>query len=84
MLKFPYEVWIDGLYIVQSFCFEYDLYFNNGEYLKEIMQQFKNVYETNRDVKTGLYYHGFDETRWTFWADDETGCSGNFWLRALG
>ena len=30
------------------------------------------------------YYHGYDESREMYWADPETGCSANFWLRAMG
>ena len=37
-----------------------------------------------RDEKTGLYYHGYDESRQMYWADPVTGCSPNFWLRAMG
>ncbi|MBR1442386.1 MAG: glycoside hydrolase family 88 protein, partial [Firmicutes bacterium] len=36
------------------------------------------------DKNTGLYYHGYDESKKSFWADKETGLSKNFWLRALG
>ena len=32
----------------------------------------------------GLYYHGYDESRQMYWADPVTGCSPNFWLRAMG
>jgi unsaturated rhamnogalacturonyl hydrolase len=37
-----------------------------------------------RDPKTGLLYHGWDESRSQKWADPETGCSPNFWGRAMG
>jgi unsaturated rhamnogalacturonyl hydrolase len=37
-----------------------------------------------RDPETGLYYHGYDESREMYWADPETGCSPNFWLRSMG
>ena len=37
-----------------------------------------------RDEKTGLLYHGFDETKKMFWADPETGLSKNFWSRSIG
>ncbi|KAF1301898.1 glycosyl hydrolase family 88 [Enterococcus sp. JM9B] len=84
MLKFPYQVWLDGLYMTQPYYLEYDLMFNNGQNISDIMNQFRNVYSTNRDSKTGLYYHGYDETKWMFWADKETGRSSEFWLRALG
>ena len=36
------------------------------------------------DDETGLYYHGWDETKKSQWADKETGCSANVWGRALG
>lgn len=84
MLKFPYEVWMDGLYMAQPYYLEYELRFNEGRNLPDIMKQFRTVIETNRDEATGLYYHGYDETRWMFWADDVTGHSSEFWLRALG
>jgi unsaturated rhamnogalacturonyl hydrolase len=35
-----------------------------------------------RDPQTGLYYHGWDESRDQRWADSTTGLSKNFWGRA--
>ena len=32
----------------------------------------------------GLYYHGHDTTKSIFWADENTGNSGSFWLRSMG
>jgi unsaturated rhamnogalacturonyl hydrolase len=40
----------------------------------------KNMY----DPETGLYYHGWDESRLQQWADSETGHSPGFWGRSLG
>src|SRR5918997_1201381 len=37
-----------------------------------------------RDAKTGLLYHGWDESRKQRWADPTTGRSPNFWGRAMG
>jgi len=36
------------------------------------------------DKKTGLLYHGYDESRQQKWADKTTGRSPNFWGRAMG
>ena len=47
-------------------------------------KQFMNIKKYMRDPKTGLYYHGYDESRQMYWADPVTGCSANFWLRAMG
>ena len=45
-------------------------------------KQFLNIQKHMKDPKTGLYYHGYDESREMYWADPVTGCSANFWLRA--
>jgi unsaturated rhamnogalacturonyl hydrolase len=37
-----------------------------------------------RDNKTGLLYHGWDESKQEKWADKQTGLSANFWARAMG
>ncbi len=38
----------------------------------------------SRDDKTGLLYHGWDESRKQRWANPTTGRSPNFWARAMG
>jgi unsaturated rhamnogalacturonyl hydrolase len=38
----------------------------------------------SRDPKTGLLYHGWDESRQQQWANKTTGRSPNFWSRSLG
>src|SRR4029078_4554092 len=37
-----------------------------------------------RDTKTGLLYHGWDESKKQRWANPTTGRSPNFWGRAMG
>jgi unsaturated rhamnogalacturonyl hydrolase len=37
-----------------------------------------------RDPRTGLFYHGWDETHSQPWADSATGLSPSFWGRAMG
>ena len=81
---YPGQVWLDGLYMGQPFYMEYETRFNDRKNYPDIFHQFANVVKYMRDEKTGLYYHGYDSTREIFWCDKETGCSANFWLRALG
>lgn len=83
-LVYPYQVWLDGLYMVEPFYLEYDLRFNEGKNISDVLTQFKNVVETMKDETTGLFYHAYDESRNNFWADKKTGLSKNFWLRSLG
>ncbi|MDD3430202.1 MAG: glycoside hydrolase family 88 protein [Oscillospiraceae bacterium] len=81
---YPNQVWLDGLYMAQPFYMEYETSFNNMQNCMDIYRQFCNVEAKMKDEETGLYYHGYDESREMYWADKTTGCSQNFWLRALG
>lgn len=81
---YPNQVWLDGLYMGQPFYMQYEVEYNNCKNCMDSYNQFINVYNIMRDKKTGLYYHGYDESREMFWADKKTGLSKNFWLRALG
>jgi unsaturated rhamnogalacturonyl hydrolase len=40
--------------------------------------------EHARDPKTGLLYHGWDESKQERWADKQSGLSSQFWARAMG
>ena len=66
-LIYPYQVWLDGLYMGQPFYVQYEAEFNNCENIMDSFNQFMNVYEIMRDPKTGLYYHGYDSTKQIFW-----------------
>ena len=81
---YPYQVWLDGLYMAQPFYMQYETVFNGMEKCLDSIHQFENVVRLMKDPETGLYYHGYDEKREMYWADPVTGCSPNFWLRALG
>ena len=81
---YPWQVWLDGLYMAQPFYMQYETRFNHMENCLDSIHQFENVVRLMKDPKTGLYYHGYDESREMYWADKETGCSPNFWVRALG
>lgn len=81
---YPNQVWLDGLYMAQPFYMEYETRYNHMEHYNDIIQQFLCVKRRMKDEKTGLYYHGYDESREMYWANKETGCSQNFWLRAIG
>lgn len=81
---YPNQVWLDGMYMGQPFYMEYETKFNNKKNYADIFSQFANVVKYLRDEKTGLYFHGYDESREVFWCDKETGLSQHYWLRALG
>ena len=81
---YPNQVWLDGLYMAEPFYMRYETRFNKMGKCNDVIHQFENVEKYMKDPKTGLYYHGYDESREMYWADPKTGCSPNFWLRALG
>ncbi len=81
---YPNQVWLDGLYMAEPFYMRYETRFSKMEKCSDVIHQFRNVQKYMKDPKTGLYFHGYDESREMYWADPVTGCSPNFWLRSLG
>lgn len=81
---YPNQVWLDGLFMAQPFYMEYVTKYEKKEGYQDIISQFKNVHKNMFQIEKELYYHGYDESRSVFWADKESGCSKNYWLRAIG
>ena len=80
---YPHQVWLDGIYMALPFLALYERDYGNADYT-DITIQIKNVKKNMRDKTSGLYYHGYDESRSAFWADKKTGLSASFWLRSIG
>jgi unsaturated rhamnogalacturonyl hydrolase len=81
---YPNQMWLDGLYMGQPFYAEYAKLMKKDEAYDDIAKQFIWMEKNSRDEKTGLLYHGYDESRKQKWADKTTGRSPNFWGRAMG
>jgi unsaturated rhamnogalacturonyl hydrolase len=81
---YPHQVWLDGLYMAQPFRCAYAQLAERPEIFDDVARQFANVRRTMRDANTGLYYHGWDESRSERWSNINTGCSPCFWGRAMG
>lgn len=80
---YPYQIWLDGLYMGAAFYAEYARYFGE-EPFDDIAHQFVIAEKHLRDDKTGLLYHAWDEKRQQPWADPVTGLSPHFWGRSIG
>nr|GFD40380.1 hypothetical protein [Tanacetum cinerariifolium] len=52
--------------------------------LDDVAKQFALIEKNLVDPKTGLLYHGYDESREQKWANKTTGQSPNFWDRGIG
>lgn len=81
---YPYQMWLDGLFMAQPFFTRYAVLFDEEDALFDIINQFIWMAEHTRDAKTGLLYHAWDESKQMKWANPETGCSPNFWARSIG
>ncbi|MCX6315777.1 MAG: glycoside hydrolase family 88 protein [Bacteroidetes bacterium] len=81
---YPYQVWLDGLYMGQPFYAEYASLAHEDTAFNDIAYQFIRIEKHARDPKTGLLYHAWDESKQMKWADPVTGCSPLFWARAMG
>jgi unsaturated rhamnogalacturonyl hydrolase len=83
-LIYPYQMWLDGLYMIEPFHANLAQMTNDLHAFSEITEQFVLMEKYTRDPKTGLLYHGWDESKLQKWANKTTGQSPNFWSRAMG
>lgn len=81
---YPDQIWLDGLYMALPFQCAYAQVVGDEKLTDDVKRQFQHVRATMRDARGGLYYHGWDESRRERWANPRTGCSSQFWGRAMG
>ncbi len=82
--KYPYQMWLDGIYMASPFLAQYAKEFNEPEWFDVVTFQIKHIYQHTKDPKSGLLYHAWDESKEQQWANPETGVSPHFWSRAMG
>jgi unsaturated rhamnogalacturonyl hydrolase len=80
---YPNQMWLDGLYMAEPFYAEYINTFTDGD-AKDVILQFSLIEKHLKNPTTNLLYHGWDETKESFWADKVSGCSANYWGRSIG
>jgi len=81
---YPHQMWLDGVYMASPFLAQFAAAFGEPAALDEVANQILLAEKHLRDPKTGLLYHGWDESRTQRWADPATGRSPQFWGRAMG
>ena len=82
--RYPQQMWLDGLYMAEPFYAEYAMLSHHPQDFSDITHQFVLMEEHARDAKTGLLYHGWDESKQQRWANPVTGDSSQFWARGMG
>lgn len=78
------QMWLDSVYMASLFLVRYGLFAEDNRYLGLAETQMQLLWEKARDSKTGLLYHAWDAGCEASWADKKTGCSPEFWGRAVG
>jgi unsaturated rhamnogalacturonyl hydrolase len=78
------QMWLDGLYMGSPFYAEFTKIFGDKECFDDVAKQIILMEKYAKDPATGLLYHGWDESKEQKWSNKETGCSPNFWSRAMG
>ncbi|TWD47993.1 unsaturated rhamnogalacturonyl hydrolase [Agrobacterium vitis] len=83
-LRYPHQVWLDGLYMGLAFKAEYGALTNQPTMMWDALEELLISLDLTADQTSGLYRHGYDEQRLQRWADAKTGLSPAHWARALG
>jgi unsaturated rhamnogalacturonyl hydrolase len=82
--RYTNQMWLDGIYMAEPFYAEYAKLFGETNSFDDVAKQIRLIDEHTSDAKTGLNYHGWDAAKIQPWANPATGCSSNFWGRAVG
>ena len=83
-LRYPWQVWLDGLYMGAPFAVGYGLRTGDAAMVEDALKQVDTALEMTWVPETGLYAHAVDEVRKQPWADAVTGHNPAHWARALG
>ena len=81
---YPWQMWLDGIFMASPFMTRYAREFNAPEWYDVAARQVTLIYEKTLDENTGLCIHAWDESREQKWCDPETGKSHYPWGRAMG
>lgn len=80
----PNQMWLDGLYMSSPLMVRYAILTGKKDFFDIAHTQLMLMWNNMRDSRTGLLYHAWDESKKADWADEQTGCSPEFWGRAVG
>jgi unsaturated rhamnogalacturonyl hydrolase len=77
-------MWLDGAFMAEPFRAAYAVTFHQTGDFDDIGKQLLLMDAHMRDPKSGLMFHGWDESKAMPWADKTTGLSPSIWARAMG
>jgi rhamnogalacturonyl hydrolase YesR len=83
-LKYPDEMWLDGIYMAEPFLVRYGRLFGEPGFCFETAVTQTMLVGAKTRVGNGLFVHAWDADRNAAWADPATGRSPAVWGRAMG
>ncbi|HPJ03393.1 MAG TPA: glycoside hydrolase family 88 protein [Candidatus Limiplasma sp.] len=78
------QMWLDGLYMAGPYLAQYAKTFDRPDLMDVVTLQAVLMERLTHDANTGLWFHAVDLQKRHAWADPKTGCSPEFWGRAMG
>jgi unsaturated rhamnogalacturonyl hydrolase len=81
---YPHQMWLDGIFMDCPFMARLGAMTDQPACFDEAAKQIALMAQHAQDAKTGLCYHGWDESKSEKWADPVTGLSKCFWGRGMG
>lgn len=85
MMTQPNQMWLDGAYMAGPLSVMYAKRFGETVLRERAINQVLIMDRFMKDKKTGLYFHGWDDSENKMpWADKQTGLSKIIWGRAVG
>lgn len=82
--RYPNQMWLDSIFMGGPIAVQYARRFNESVYYDLLVKQALLLEQHTKDPRTGLLFHGWDQSKAAVWADPETGCAPEIWGRALG
>jgi rhamnogalacturonyl hydrolase YesR len=83
--RLPHEMWIDGVFMGLMFLTRYGAVIGDREFCYgETIRQIVTLAAHCHRGESGLFLHGYDESRSVSWADPVTGLSPEVWSEGLG
>ena len=83
--RYTNQMWLDGIYMAEPFYVAMAPHLKNPEQAyAEAARQISLICHHTYDATTGLFFHAWDASKTQPWANPVTGCSSNFWGRAIG
>lgn len=83
-LRYPWQVWLDGLFMGLPFQVEYGLRTGRDDLVADATGQLGTALGLLLKPANGLHAHAYDEKRQQPWADPVTGLNPDHWARANG